>query len=791
MNHQVSTEIRHDDEIDLMELLQILIKEKKTIFVTMLIVTLLSLGGALYERNISKKASIIVTTGDKFKEENLLVSNVLSKIYFENSLNKENISLDEFREKFKITGIIPKEVKEKKDFLAKSGETLKYGPDKFRIDLRVGSIGQSEKILKEYYIALNEYYKAQNESRYKFKYFDSSILDNDKYNYEDYLRILNERKQSLKELISGREDTRLEYATYGFGYRRIQIALTNLENIRIRDLKNYLLATNIVKNSEKFKSEFINRKVVLENKIREKKGEGENYKRILKEQKNEGEGVIIPKGTKINVGDNQKERYYTEIMNSYLKSENDLVALQQELNELVSINKNLRVGTEAEKEYIIDSLRDIVKSYNNIVTEVNILEAKENYINNGELIKQLSPIEVVSKSKAKIILGAGMVMGLFLGVMMAFIKNFYHSFKKFSKALTVVVLFSLVGINSYSKEEVILQFTHKEIKEGLNPDKTPFDLDNILLKEFLVNKLGVEVDSLEKVSIKPLFPKNSLENVQNRLIETGEIYRYVPTEYLVILNLKDNKEEKRIKESLIKEFPTFYINHFLQQSIAKYDYLEDYDSYRDILKAFNNLIAGLETEISLRKSEAKKKEVYYEYNNLGVELSKIKNINYRDVANYIKSNNLVTNESLEKLILSGELLSGENKYLLLELESLKKKEKIYGNILKEYPIGEKQISILENGDISVNEGTNLKEKQYIEISKTYLNSLNEKNSLQVKIDENQRLLKEMKGTTEKQKNFIDERLSEVQDDINELMIRMVEIELRDYKREYVDSVKVF
>lgn len=786
MDHQVSTKIGHDDEIDLMELLHILVKEKKTIFITMLVVSLLSLGGALYERNISKKASVIVTTGNRFKEENLLVSNVLSKIYLENDLNKKGISLDEFREKFKIIGIIPKEIKDRKEFLLKTGEILKYTPDKFRIDLRVGNIVQSEKILKDYYIALNEYYRAQNESRYKFKYFDSSILSDDKYNYEDYLRILNERKQSLKELISGREDTRLEYATYGFGYRRIQIALINLENIRIRDLRNYLLATNIVKNPDKFRSEFINRKIVLENRIKEKKIESENYKKLLKDYKFENENTIIPKGVKISIGDNQKERYYVELMNSYLKSENSLVDLQQELNELISINKNLKTGTESEKKYIIENLNDIVKSYNDIVTEVNILEAKENYINNGELIKQLSPIEIVSKSKAKIILGVGIVMGIFLGIMMAFIKNFYHSLKKINKTLTMLVLFSLVGINSYSKEEVILQFTHKEVKEGLNPDKTPFDLDKILLKEFLVNRSGVKVETLKEISIKPLFPKDSLESVQNRLVETGEMYRYIPTEYLVILNLKDSKEEKRIKENLIQEFPSFYINYFLQTSIAKYDYLKDYDSYRDVLRAFNNLIIGLDTEISLRKNSAKNKEIYYEYNNLGVELSKIKNINYRDIVNYIKSNNLVTNKSLEKI-----LLNGENRYLTLELESLKSKEKIYESILKNYTIGEKQVSILDSGDVSMSSETGLRENQYIDISRTYLRNLNGENSLEIELIENQRLIKEMKEPTEKQKYFINKGLLEVQNDINNLINKMVGIELRDYRREYIGSVKVF
>ncbi|MGL5624610.1 Wzz/FepE/Etk N-terminal domain-containing protein, partial [Cetobacterium sp.] len=381
MKHQVSTEIRHDDEIDLMELIQILVKEKKTIFITTILVTLLSLGGALYERNISKKASAILSVGEDYNQESLLVNNVLEKVYRENDVRaKDDISLDEFREEFKIMGIIPKEISDKKEFLAKSGETLEYIPTSYRVDLRVGTINESKRILDDYYKSLNEYYRALNESRYRFKYFDGDILNDEKYNYEDYLKILDERKKSLRDLIDGRENSRIDYASYGFGYRKIQLDLENLETIRIQDLKNYLLATNIVRNPEKFQSEFANRKIVLENSIKEKKEEANNYKKLLDSYRFEGENIVIPKGVKVTIGDNQKEKYYVELMNNYLKTENELTDLQQQLEELIYISKNLKIGTEAEKEYILGSLKAIVKNYNDIVQEVNTLETKENYI---------------------------------------------------------------------------------------------------------------------------------------------------------------------------------------------------------------------------------------------------------------------------------------------------------------------------------------------------------------------------------------------------------------------------
>lgn len=787
MKHQVSTEVRYDDEIDLMELLHILVKEKKTVFITMLIVILLSLGGALYERDQSKKASVILNVSKGYTADSLLVTNVLEKVYRKNNVREKNdISLDKFRNEFIITPIIPKEIEEKKEFLAKKGESLDYIPTNYRVDLRVGSISESKNILEDYSIYLNEYYRALNESTYRFKQFDSNILNDEKYNYEDYLKILDERKATMKNLIKGRENLRTDYASYGFGYRKIQIALKNLESIRIDDLKNYLLATNIVRNPDKFKSEYVNKKIALENRINEKKRKQKIIKKLLDEYKFEDSGIIVPKGMKISIGNNEKEKYYTELMDNYLKTENELATLQQQLDELIYISKNFKIGTEAERAYILESLKNIVKRYNNIVSQVNILEIKENYIDNAALIKLAAPIEIISNSKAKLILAVGIVMGVFLGIMMAFIKSFYNSFKNFRKGVMVLALFSFIGVNSYSKEEVTLQFTHKEMKAGLNPDKTPFNLDEILIKEFLVKKLNVSMENSKNITIDPIFPKGSLNIVEERLKKVEENYLYLPTEYKITLDFKNSSEDKRIKENIIREFPLFYINYFSQNSSEGFDYLKSYNSYREILKALDNLMIGLTAEIELRKENAETKEIFYEYTNLGVELNKIKNISYKNVLDYIKSNNIVSNIALEKT-----LLDGENHYITLELNALKAQEKIYSNALKEYKIGEKQASISENGDISISSDAELREKQYIDMSKTYLNNLNRENTLKIQFLEYLRLMKEMKEPTEEQGYRINKELLEIQNELNNMIVKMSGIELKDYKREYIGSVKVF
>ncbi|WP_047394935.1 Wzz/FepE/Etk N-terminal domain-containing protein [Cetobacterium sp. ZOR0034] len=790
MNHGVSTEFRHDDdEIDLIELLMILVRERKTIFITMILVTFLSLGGALFERNVSKRAEVILTPkSSTFAESNFLVAGVLEKVYSENDIRaKQKITLDQFRDEFKITGVIPKEIEDRRSFLAKNAETLTYNPTSYKISLRVGSISESERVLQNYIDNLNSYYREQQESTYRFEEFDSGILEDDRYNYEDYIRILEARKSALKELIEGRESTRLDYVSYGFGYRDIKIALDNLESIRIQELKNYLLATNIVKDKEKFQSEFINRKFRLENSIKEKKEQAINYKTLVDNYKFDNNDMVVPKGVKIALGDNAREKYYTELMSNYLKTESEALNLQEELKELIYINKNLRVAKDTEKEYIVDRLKMIITDYNSIVGKANRLEAKENHIDNGKLVKIASPVEVISNSKAKLILAVGIVMGVFLGVMMAFLKNFYHSFKNAGKGLLAIGMFFFIGINSYSKEEVVIGFTHKEMKQGLNPDRTPFDLNDVLLKGYLVDKLGLPISEMKDVTITPIFPANSLNSVEKRLKDGERGYLYVPTEYRVTLNLKDSKMEKEMKEKLILEFPTFYINYFLEISTGDHpDYLAQYDNYRDTMRALSNLMSGLKEEIEQRKANASTKEIFYEYNNLGVELSKTSDVRYRDIVNFIRSNHLVRDIALEKIF-----LTGENRYINLTLESLSSKKKTYVSILKNYSTGERSAQILESGDLAMSADSGLREKQYIDISKTYVSNLNFENSLKIKLLENERNFKEMRLPTEVEMNRLKREFKEVQEELNSIVDRMVAVELRDYRREYIGSVKVF
>ena len=70
-DYQLEKIENYDDEIDLMEIVATLVKEKVTILVTFILVSAISLGVALYERSNAKKAATILSVNlpeEKIKE---------------------------------------------------------------------------------------------------------------------------------------------------------------------------------------------------------------------------------------------------------------------------------------------------------------------------------------------------------------------------------------------------------------------------------------------------------------------------------------------------------------------------------------------------------------------------------------------------------------------------------------------------------------------------------------------------------------------------------------------------
>lgn len=781
MNQQLPVEF-DKDEIDLKELLAVIVKEKKIVFLTFITVFFVSLIGAFYFRSVNREALTVLRVNNSgvYGNIDLTSDSILERVYSKNEIKeKEDISLDEFKNRFEIEGIVPESIKLKQEYLEKNGDTIKYTPKDYIVKVRVGSIEESKKILNDYCKELNAELQYRNESRYRFKRMSLDLLKNQNYDYQDYLDIINQRKRVIKNNMEDKSSKKLDYVSYGFGYRDALNGIINLEDINIDELQNYLDATKIVRNLETFNSSYSDRMETLRNQLNLKLRQRDDYKKILDNLKDESDDLTVPQGMKVELDDNPREVYYTTVVSEYMEIENDIEELSNQIERLEIKNKGVRVPNKEEEKYITKSLEGVFNEYNKIIDLINELEVQENTIEYGEIVQKISPIVISSDSKAKIIVALGFVMGIFMGVMMAFIKNYFKDFKKY---LPLVLIFLIIGAKGYAKEELLFVITHKEMKFSQNPDKTPFDLKKEIM-DFISKDMKIEDYDENNITVEPVSDESGYLKVKE-LLEKSEDTRYIPTEYLV--TIKDGKNEKEVANSLRDNFAEYYINRFFQAT--RYGLaLSKRDTYRERLREASNRLDSIQEYITNRRNQGISREKSNEFRNMELEIWRIRNTEYRDLKTYLNSKKIVVNADVEKIVLAGEKENIER-----ALKNRAEKAKFYDSILKNYSLKKgNSATVLNDGNITISNKNGAKEKQYIEISHKYAKILDSINVLKKRLVENESLSQNMRVPTEEEKKNVEASFEALEKDINDLNENMKKVELRDYKREYSGSIKVF
>lgn len=771
-----------EDEIDLFEILKILIKEKKLIISTFLIILFLSLGYGLYEKKIKKEARIIISlnlndknfyNGQKFNKAKLLPIVVLDKIYIDNDIRtKNNLTLDEFKNKFKIQPIIPKDILNNKELVNK------YIPSNYDIGIRVGNIEESKDILEDYYRYLNDNYMNIYATKYVFKKLDYKILSDKNYSYQDNINLLKKENLFLEKTIKTRLKESISSESTRFEYKKLEIALKNLQDINIYGLENYLEVSGIVKNIYNFNKEYKNKERKLLESISLEEERSSNYKNILENYNKKENNIKIPKNFNIKINNEEKETYYNELLKKYLYSQNKLKNTKIKLLVLQDKNKNLQKMNETEKNYIENELLLMYKDYNLIIDKINLLESKENLINNGQMIKMIIPVQIESYSKWKLIVGVGSVLGLFLGILFAFIKNFIDSFKK---SAHILIIFILLGSISYSSQENVLkiQFIGNKFSRGLNLDKTLFIKDKIIKEDFILKKYKLSDKEIKNIKIIPISPANIYKDTKESIINGAKI-EYFPTEYLVKLNLNDkileNKIYEDLKENFVNNYNKYYIDN--QVKIEKINYIKKYKNYKELIVAFNNIINGLENEVTDYKNSNINYKDRLEYNNILLEIKNLKVTKLSGIENYIDSNKLSL--SVEK---TKSLLKGQEIFLNREISFLKKDIDVYKKLLNHLEINKNELVLQNNGELVLNEQNGIDNKNYTYLIAKYLEILNLKKELEINLNEINEKYSLIKEPTILEKKIIEEKFTNLEDSINQIILEIENLQYKKHKRE--------
>lgn len=146
-----------------------------------------------------------------------------------------------------------------------------------------------------------------------------------------------------------------------------------------------------------------------------------SYIGILKEQDNLSQVVSNEKTVKLKELEN--------IKNSLKEVQNEMAVIFKSDSDLRELKPENRVNYISYKYPELTLRKDEQEKYHNAYVDEIV---KLNTLNDrASIIKEVSDIYLVKgQSKAKLILGVGIVMGLFLGVMVAFLKEFIDGYKR-------------------------------------------------------------------------------------------------------------------------------------------------------------------------------------------------------------------------------------------------------------------------------------------------------------------------------------------------------------------------
>lgn len=434
---QVEDRVYDEDEIDLMDILDTILGNKTIIIITMLIITLVTFTGGYIYNKINRNTSIILSfeypelelgknpDGSIFMYNNIVSLKTITNIYnkYRDELNKEE-TLDEFRNRIRIEPIIPKTTQAIIDKALDRGEKVNYTSTNYKIMLNFENKELLNDLANE---AINEFitkYKPEskltslNEKLYTLDYNDS------------YMFIKNKIKEieSIIELYS-----EVNYSSQKLGYSFLTLSdkVQSIKNVYLQDYYSYYNENNFTKDRNmritRINSEITSLTLENESLLRTTS----KIKEMLSELKPETTQILVSSLDNKSLNFENKDKYYEELVNKYFEL-NETLEKNMLRIKLLELNKEgLMIPNEIQENELEIKLQKVFKSINEVVEELNLLTQEYSDIKYSEIIKLLSIAEVSTKGKPLVLfLGVGIVLGGFIGIMLAFLKEFYNNYKK-------------------------------------------------------------------------------------------------------------------------------------------------------------------------------------------------------------------------------------------------------------------------------------------------------------------------------------------------------------------------
>ncbi len=210
----------------------------------------------------------------------------------------------------------------------------------------------------------------------------------------------------------------------GYSYEDIVRFLKNVEEVDLGNVASRIAIENVTNDP-------FGRELVLKNQIRELElerkrliGTSEVLERMLKEYKPDSRQVLLPslgEGIKIS----SEEDYYTDLLNRYREANTKIMEINVDIRERERVLSEISAVSDIALDTVRKNIEDTINKLNNIIDDVNVMNREYTNQYYSDQVRIISPAETVGGSKARVVVAMGLVMGLILGSMAAFLREFW------------------------------------------------------------------------------------------------------------------------------------------------------------------------------------------------------------------------------------------------------------------------------------------------------------------------------------------------------------------------------
>lgn len=441
-----------EDEIDLMELLAVLIRNRVLIIGITIVSLVISLGVAVATSKSSKEATAIIAynyegvsegktpSGDVFTPKEIASTNVINRVYSKYpELAKKGISLVELESALNVSGIVPSGVDKIVEAKLKSGERYSFHPSSYKVNFKLTNNSDlDKKILSEILYQYQEYFDYKYEGNLTLPLLEGGKLK--VYDFNDQLSFIGKninlniqriKKIEKREFISGET---------GYSYSDILSSYQAINDVDVRNLVSVLNTKKLTKDYE-FKKDILADKIeLLEVEGKKSQGEVEVLAQMILDFKPSERKMIIPTLGETGINISTEEEYYSELLKEYRNTKSKVIGLdidrdllKKEILELKEVDSELEVSIQNDINKVIDKV-------NEVTLATNIMNREYYKKLNSDAVEIVSPVTTISGSNSKLIVAIGSVLGVMFALFIVIVKEFTTHYKESQKKTEKVEL---------------------------------------------------------------------------------------------------------------------------------------------------------------------------------------------------------------------------------------------------------------------------------------------------------------------------------------------------------------